>query len=150
MDVKVAPDGREGCTRWGAPFHRFSHRCPTCGGFSPTSHHKTRTFAEKSPTFFRKSPTFFRKSPTFFRKSPTFFGKSPTFLPRLRSDFPSFAATAQNKLLNSPMSNTPARSRESPKIGLPSANVLPFVSCLPSDRHILHLFFEFTLHALSP
>ena len=104
LRVKTAPDGgevasdggegcirwAEGCTRGGTPFHRFSHRCPTCGEFSPPSRPKTRTFAEKSPTFFRKSPTFFGKSPTFFRKS-------PTFLPHLRSDFPPFTATAQNK-----------------------------------------------------
>ena len=87
---KAAPDGGEGCTRWGTPFHQFSHHCPTCGEFSPPSRPKTRTFAEKSPTFFGKSPTFFGKSPTFFRKS-------PTFLPHVRSDFPPFAATAQNK-----------------------------------------------------
>ena len=36
-------------------------------------------------------------SPSFLKKSPTFFGKSPTFLPRLRSDFSPFTATAQNK-----------------------------------------------------
>ena len=66
--------------------------------FAPALSASQASLHEKiSPSFAEKSPTFFGKSPTFFRKSPTFFRKSPTFLPHLRSDFPPFAATAQNK-----------------------------------------------------
>ena len=69
MDVKVAlderksaPDGCEDCIRCVAPFHRFSHRCPTFGGFSPTPRPKNSDVCRKISHEILKKSNVFRKN----------------------------------------------------------------------------------------
>ena len=73
MGVKAAPDGREVCTRCVAPFHRFSHRCPTCGEFSPTPRPKiSHVFQKISHEILKKSNVFRKNSDEILKISHVF------------------------------------------------------------------------------